>query len=262
MTWNTGFYNVEGCLNGEDKFLIRVGNTSEDKKNIKVLERRTGQTIFKFTSACRHFHCVIIEHPGDPKFMLEACWECGEIRSYNINTGACIITYIACKPRNICKGQGSCSYLSSEEGQILKLQSTKEKGEIELVSRIHTHETSTHKLCYTERHRALVLSSTKYMIGLNPVQGHVLWHFQKDVEGKRLNVNGLCCDRDGRVYVADGGNERLIVLNGKTGKLLVVLLKGERTGPIHDVYWTNFSPQLTVLHGFPCKVSIYNLVEK
>ena len=32
MTWNTGFYNVEGYLNGENTFLIRVGNTSGDKK--------------------------------------------------------------------------------------------------------------------------------------------------------------------------------------------------------------------------------------
>ena len=99
-----------------------------------------------------------------------------------------------------------------------------------------------------EQSNILVFTFDHNIKAINPVTGSAVWEFTQDMEGKELDPRGVCCDVDGRVYVADGGNNAwLIVLNDMTGELLQVLLKDE--GPICDVCITSSPPQLTVIRG-------------
>lgn len=100
--------------------------------------------------------------------------------------------------------------------------------------------------------------------------GSVVWKIGGEVEGRMIKPYGICYDSDGRIYVADGGNKRLLVFDCLTGELLQVLLDNDRTGDIFDVCWTSSQPQLIVRHGEPASVgrfqssmkniSCYNIV--
>ena len=90
-----------------------------------------------------------------------------------------------------------------------------------------------------------------------------MWEVVGEVAGKEIKPYGVCSDNDGNVFVADGNNERVLVLDSKTGQLLQVLLQEEKTGDIFDVCWTENQPQLTIRHGEPKaikQISCYNTV--
>ena len=77
-----------------------------------------------------------------------------------------------------------------------------------------------HGMCYMEKFSILVISSDQNTKAINPETGSVVWNFTQDVEGKKLDPEGVCCDMDGRVYVADKRNQWLIVLKGNTVELI------------------------------------------
>ena len=93
--------------------------------------------------------------------------------------------------------------------------------------------------------------------------GTVVWDIAGEVAGKEIKPYGVCNDSDGNIYVADSNNERILMLDSKTGELLQVLMQEEKTGDIFDVCWTESQPQLTVRHGDPKsikQISCYNKV--
>ena len=65
-----------------------------------------------------------------------------------------------------------------------------------------------------------------------------------------LHLCGVCADDAGRVYVADGDNRRLLVLDAVSGAALRVLeLLHHVTGPTWGVCWRRVQPRLIVRHG-------------
>ena len=260
-TLNPGLDFTTMSVNSRDQLVIRGQSYGSDEQFICTMARRAGNKAAEIKSECHHRFCPIIEHLVDPDFILEACFECGEIRSYNINTAESKTVYSGCKPRRICKGpEGSVFVIDKTDG-LLQLEWRKEKEELDLVHRIQTGMKNAWGICYMEQYKILVITSYHNIKAINPETGSVLWEFTQDEEGKKLFPREVCCDVDGRIYVADGTNEQLIVLNDMTGELIQVLLKDKYW--VFDMCWTSFPPQLTVCHGgnLP-RIGIYDVTEQ
>ncbi len=75
----------------------------------------------------------------------------------------------------------------------------------------------------------------------------LIWRLQGEVKGKMIRPNGMDTDDEGRLYVGDGANSRIIVLDGSTGYELQVKELPEY-GVIVNVLWCNIQHQLIVHH--------------
>ena len=193
--------------------------------------------------------------------MLEACDKCRVIIRYNINTAESGIVYNGCKPKAICKGPTNSVFFMTHNGELLQFEWSEESEELKMIHRIQTQLKTVQGTMYMKQYNALVITSGRCIAALYPVTGAVLWEFTQDVEGMILYPRGLSCDDDGQIYVADGFNERLVLLNGKNGDLLQVLLRNEETCWIYDISWTNSPPQITVLCGPLLKIRNYDILE-
>ena len=161
----------------------------------------------QITSKCNVQICPIIEHPLDPDFVLEGCNDYGEIRSYNIKTSESKTVYMGCKPWRVCNILEGSLFVLDQEGGLLQLKWKEWKRELELVHRIQTDMKSARGMCYIEQSNVLVFTCRHNIEAINPVTGSVVWVFTQDTKRQKLDPRGVCCDADGRVYVADGRNE-------------------------------------------------------
>ena len=245
-------------VNSKDQLVIRGDSYGSREQLIWTVTRQTGNKTAQFKPECCHIFCPIIEHPVDPNFALEVCRWCEVIRSYNINTTETKTVCAGYKPWTICRGPEGSVFVIDKTGALLQLEWRPEKEELELVHRIQTSEEPGLGICYMEQSNILVMVSDQNIKAINPETGSVVSEFTQDVEGKKLDLRGVSYDLNGRIYVADGHNERLVVLNGETREVIQVSLKDE--GWVFDVCWTSSPPQLTVLHGFYC--STYNVIEQ
>ncbi len=78
------------------------------------------------------------------------------------------------------------------------------------------------------------------------------------VAGKMLDPWDFCTDDKGRVYVADGKNARVLVLDGSTGHLIQILLEGHEL--IRHISWDKGRQQL-IISDFENKITCYQVVE-
>ena len=120
-------------------------------------------------------------------------------------------------------------------------------------------------MCFQEQSNMLVITSGQTIKAKNHVTGSVLWEFSQNVDDKLICPYGLCYNVDGRVYAADGVNEQVIVLNGKTGRFIQTL-SAAGSGGMYDEYWRSEPPQLTVHHGYTeesmtTKMSSYEILD-
>ncbi len=74
--------------------------------------------------------------------------------------------------------------------------------------------------------------------------GHTQWQVQGQVDGKECEPRGLCYGA-GRLYVADGYNQRILVLDAATGGFIQSIVLPP-TGSVADVAWSEQQPHLVV----------------
>ncbi len=78
-----------------------------------------------------------------------------------------------------------------------------------------------------------------------------IWILSGMVEGCLFNPRGLCVDCRGLLYVADGHNHRILVLQAGSGTVLQTLQPPELRGQmIRNLAWCNTSSQLIVQHDY------------
>ena len=164
----------------------------------------------------------------------------------NIAAGSKIV-HKECEPLRMCKGPEGSVFVIDEQGELLQLKWKEEKEELKLVHRIQTGV--SHAWGMWEDSNILVITSDNNIKAINPVTGSVVWKFTEGMKSKELEPWGVCCDLDGRIYVADGSNERLLILDMATGKLIQTL-SDAGSGGMWRVYWMNNPPQLIVCHGY------------
>ena len=82
---------------------------------------------------------------------------------------------------------------------------------------------------------------------------------QGNVDNSIIRPCGVCCDGEGRLYVADADNERLLLFDTNNGKVMQTFLEKRRMW-IYYVCCTNDKSQLIILHGHT--FDIYNILQK
>ncbi len=77
--------------------------------------------------------------------------------------------------------------------------------------------------------------------------GETLWKVQGEVEGKRCCPHGMCTDKQGRLYVGDADNERVLVFDARTGRFIQQIDIWD-VGCIGGLAWSETQPHLVVSH--------------
>ena len=137
--WETGIHLARVWMNSRGQVLLRGQRTVSKDANqfIRALARGTATVTANVISKCEHTLCPIIDHPVDPDVILEGCFECGVIRSYNMNIAAgSKIVHKECEPLRMCKGPEGSVFVIDEQGELLQLKWKEEKEELKLVHRI------------------------------------------------------------------------------------------------------------------------------
>ena len=112
---------------------------------------------------------------------------------------------------------------------------------------------------YAETTQGPLLFSThwsEYAIRATYLQsGHIQWQVKGKVDGKKCNPQGLCHDA-GRLYVANGDNKCILVLDAATGDFIQSIEVTKTAyvwnvawrSDVWNVAWSEQQPHLVVLH--------------
>ena len=229
------------CLNKINQSFIRGWNggafciKSYDRKNSRVINEIKCHCDHGLVSSC------ICEHPVDPDVVLETCWECGKIRSYNMNTGKSADIYTESAVTAICTGPAGSILGVGEQGRITKFRLKNNCEELELVHSVETNIRAARYMCYVEQRNTLFLSTIRQICAVAVRDGSIIWKFNHH----DIDPSGLCHE-EGRICVANdrGG---VVTFDSRNGKLLQQLIQDVVC--CRDVFWTSAQPQLTVLHS-------------
>ena len=83
-----------------------------------------------------------------------------------------------------------------------------------------------------------------------------------EVDGVAIEPHGMCADNTGRLFVADGSNSRILVLNSQTGSL-VQLIHLHNLGHIYELGISSTDSRLFIQHSIADnekeQISIFNI---
>ena len=96
-------------------------------------------------------------------------------------------------------------------------------------------------LVYTAKYPRCI---TAFCLG----KGSRQWELKGESLGLNVNILGVCCDSAGYIYVWNGQNDKMMLLDGKNKeKPKQDFMREEITGKILAACWTAKQEQLTVL---------------
>ena len=188
-----------------------------------------------------------------------------DIQLYSFATGEMCPGYIRTNPetgehtaKRLCRGLKGELIACSEKGDItlfhIKNSSVNVKKAIQSRALINAKH-----VCHTKvpEHGKIMLSSTgtRYENGelraTSMTTQQPIWALSGMVEGCLFNPRGICMDGRGLLYVADGHNHRILVLQAGSGTVLQVLQPLELNGQmVRNLAWSNTTSQLIVQHDY------------
>ncbi len=235
---------------------------------IQVLDRR-GTT---YNNICdQHVGPKWITEMIAGKYLADLCHGCGEIRVVDMATRH---VYRACSPSRplslnaMCSGPGEGSLLVWDEMSqaVIQLQWDESTKKLNDVTRVPLPGYDVWYMCYMPHTDLLILSRDWEVVQAVKLHGAgqpPVWQLQGEVLGKEINPDGVSCDSEGRVYVADGSNSRVLVVNGNTGEVIQELLQDAGLGSVYKVCCLSNPHQLLVDHYPPPDrkptLSLYNI---
>ncbi len=99
----------------------------------------------------------------------------------------------------------------------------------------------------TPQGNLIILTSwkTQGVIRAFKLDGTSVWEVRGKVGGMSCNPHGVCADRRGHVYIADGKNRRVLVLSAEDGSLIQTLLTNDQhgIGLVYSVGWSELRDQ-------------------
>ena len=236
------------CLNSLNQLILR--GRLNGAWCLQLRERERGKITHQFYSECQHFSARASVLPENPNCVLEACAECGVIRAYYLLERLIRNAYENILPHDICRGPKDTLLVMTQDNKLLQLQWNRLHDKLMLLKQdghFHINAEEVRRMHYIEQDDLLVLTSlgghsSIHRMAHNPLccikamrlgtKTHV-WEFSEVVEGKTINPHGMCSDKAGHLYVADGSNDRLLVMDRSTGQLLMVLLQEQEKIVLH-----------------------------
>ena len=236
---------------------IILTGEKHDEQVITIRDEMTGNVVKEITSKCPELHehflyRQVTEHPTDSNYIIESCPLCRTIRSYNVHSGDEKIIFDTCKPVTMCAGPDQTLLVLDDKKQLLQLQWNKENTQLELIDSVKTdvkvhHYAVSNRMCYVKQQNICVFTSYHFhsIAAVKCSAGSTLWEVSGEINGRKIEPDGVTCDDIGRVYVPDGGRSRLLVFGSFDGGLHQEI-ELERMGYIRDI--CRAEHQLTVLH--------------
>ena len=242
-------------LNDTDQILVRT--EVDDKFYIRVMNRLSGEVSSEFPSKCDHFFASLIAHPTDEGFVLEGCFNCQVIRNYNIHNAHCNIVYEGYLFHKMCRGPtGSILWFDYSVHQsphvgISIVKWDKEHQKLYLEGRLIL-------MCYNEFFGMLVgrfkdneIKAVKFESEGDTLKlSDPIWKLPREVDGLVIKPGAFTSDKKGNVYIGDGANNRILMINSLTGTVQSIfhLEEGNREW-IGDLFWSDTEPNLIVRRG-------------
>ena len=153
--WGANMANAHTmCMINEDYLIVR-GTIKEDD-SVKVINRifqiATGTVLRDLNSQCNHqgFISNLCKHPIDEDCVLEACFQCSTVTSYNIKRNAMKIVLNDNKIKAICNGPSNTLLALDETSftkQLLLLEWQKENDELKVIKTVKTNITEVNRIC-------------------------------------------------------------------------------------------------------------------
>ncbi len=242
---------------------------------------RTGQTRSTYIGLCS---CAMISPkyiseliPG--QYLAELCWDCNDIKVVDMVTNEVHKAYPGSslfkkyvKLWAMCSGPGEGSLLvwDDESYSVIQLQWNEGQKQLNEVRQVKVPGEwvpgrKVWYVCYLPHTDLVILSRGGGELEAVKLQGGQppVWQLKGTVLEKEIDPYGVSCDSEGRVYVADGGNRRLLLFNGYTGQVIQQLLQDTGLGTIYNVCCLSNPHQLLVKHRPPPDktrtLSLYNV---
>ncbi len=216
------------------------------------------------------------------KYLADLCEGCGEIRVVNMATHHVYRAYSS-SPYSLyamCSGPGEGSLLVCNtygSGAVIQLQWDEATKKLDEVRRVQVPGDIVYCMCYIPQADLLIVIRRRIdfisimMMGRRTsdtveavkLQGgdyqNPVWHLHGEVLGKKINPLGVSSDSDGWVYVADGRNSRVLVVNCYTGEVIQQLLQDADLGRVHKICCPSNPHQLFVGHSPDCYPNLNDL---
>ena len=238
------------------------------RKYIRIVERLSGREIRELISNCTHESCSVDVTPWNTDYIVEACKECNVIRTYNINYPFLRYAFRGSHTDVMCCTPDGSLFLLDKAGQLLTFTWNRRKEQFNSTNQVVTCLQNTLAICYLKKYNFLVSVSCNVQSNkdgrieaLNLHNNCRVWQFEGSVEGQKVAPNTICCDTEGRLFVGDDTNIRVLLIDGGTGELLRVFKHDNEISSVWDVCWTDACPQLTVLDGFAGRIHGFNITE-
>ena len=200
------------------------------------------------------------------KYVVEVCGNCEPktINLYSVTTGDALQAYKGPDVpwKRVCTGPDESLFTCSSEGEVahFKWVAGQEGSQLRLAQKVRFADIeNVYGMCYVPTQQSIILTDNwKKQV----VSGRFAYNANTDgipsikptwitggigvmVGGKQLDPTRLVCDDMGRVYIADGTNKRIVVLDAVDGHY-IQQLQEEGWRDIRDVGWGSTAPQLIV----------------
>ena len=151
----------------------------------------------------------------------------------------------------------------NKERKLMYLMQKKCAG-MEMMDKTHimeTHMEDTYGICVVSTNLTrdgvlIILTSwkTECSVKAFKLDGQLVWKESGVLGGISINPHGVCADRRGHIYIADGKNKRVIVLNAEDGKYIQTLLTNEQhgIGLVYSVGWSELNDQRFLIVNHKC----------
>ena len=139
--------------------LVMYGVAGQET-GITVMDRGNGSVLMRVKRACQHDALSMCDSSTAPGQILEACFDCSEIRTYHVETKD-VKTIYHCKPYRMCPGpDGSLLVMYyKDEWFLSQFEWDKRGGQIQVVRSVKIVNQAIGAMCYVRQHDAIVVTS-------------------------------------------------------------------------------------------------------
>ncbi len=206
---------------------------------------------------CDEFHYLLEVTLNSHRYLAISCHRRREIWLYNFTTQRFRRVYNdpsrrGPEPGDMCHGPNNTILAKDHTDgsrSVAELHFTDENLTLSRLISVQSDEDDIWAVCYAETTQGPLLFTThpdEQAIRATHLQsGHTQWQFQGQVDGKKCCPRGLCHGA-GRLYVADGWNARILVLDAATVDF-IQSIEPPQTWWVCDVAWSEQQPHLVVM---------------
>ncbi len=212
-------------------------------------------------------HIICITHKGKSFFVVH-CTACQEIKVFESASLSTVTTLRYVLAEGLCSGpNGSIVYLDPDSYglKMLKMESShgplKDCGILLTMhpkifgragSKLIAYDAESDIFVIADRDKANTIIAYHRNLKRGSASEYPYreaWYIGPDVDGHTVDITGICTDNLGLVYISDGSNKRVLVLESQTGKQIPVEFDPPQNfGHVDDVTYCEANEALIIRH--------------